>query len=311
MADTATEPFIQLRQTPFGEKFLSGAFDASLKVTDELTKSDFGLQLHMVLSVLYRNMTHTLFPKPSVDRDGLFEQLEGLVETVAEFFLETLIPFLIPESLLDTEAESLRLRWEHFRHAIPSDIDLLMLEHDMRCNRLRVDYEAAAGRICEGLGEMIRELFMPIGYDIELRPYYTFRTNWTQQMLPLWSRYRGGLLRIGQIKLIRISLESSLREMRDLIEELREPAAAAGGGAFLSELQLQPLLFAFHNLKIMHGGLLANQVFRSERLERLLLEYLSEDDVNLEVFREVNTRTFEYTSLAYDYGGFAFFLLNI
>ncbi|RPA74640.1 hypothetical protein BJ508DRAFT_418504 [Ascobolus immersus RN42] len=94
----------------------------------------------------------------------------------------------------------------------------------------------------------------------------------------IWLRYNAGLLRQGQVRLIRWAVVGYLREMRGLIGTL-DP------GNVQSTLML--MWYSSDRLEEMNDRLLSSPRFRSERLEVLLLVYLEEPGVDMEVARGI------------------------
>ncbi|RPA81412.1 hypothetical protein BJ508DRAFT_414837 [Ascobolus immersus RN42] len=95
----------------------------------------------------------------------------------------------------------------------------------------------------------------------------------------LRERSRAGLLRKGQVLLVLAAVESGLDSLADILAHSENDNR--GRDLLIAVESHISLLFSF----------VSSSKFRSERLEILLLKYLAEEDVNMDVARAVATAT--------------------
>ncbi|RPA87090.1 hypothetical protein BJ508DRAFT_357543 [Ascobolus immersus RN42] len=95
---------------------------------------------------------------------------------------------------------------------------------------------------------------------------------------PLRLRYKHGLLRNNQLELIKVVLENLLAGIEDLSEILEG-----------QELKDGQIVLIRRAAWLLHHFILSER-FRSERLELLLLKYIKEEGVNMEVVRGLQAK---------------------
>ncbi|RPA81410.1 hypothetical protein BJ508DRAFT_414834 [Ascobolus immersus RN42] len=93
----------------------------------------------------------------------------------------------------------------------------------------------------------------------------------------LKNRLDAGLLRKGQVRLILAAHKSTVDFFAEILAT--------------SENKSQDIVTACYMLRSLLGNLLCSEKFRSERLELLLLKYLAEEEVNMDVAKAVVRQT--------------------
>ncbi|RPA74639.1 hypothetical protein BJ508DRAFT_312680 [Ascobolus immersus RN42] len=98
-------------------------------------------------------------------------------------------------------------------------------------------------------------------------------------------RYHSGLLRGNQVYLLRIATDSYVQQIRGLIRiELEDTTG---------RVNYWVLNWALQDFYLLLLRFLCSDRFRSERLEVLLLKYLEEPEINMEVYRGVSRCNWE------------------
>lgn len=134
--------------------------------------------------------------------------------------------------------------------------------------------------------------------QIETEPVTYHPSQWRYTFL---KRYRHGILRDGQIRLILAVVYATIEQIKGLLaiplDQLPQTSMMVWRGkdgdlkyhSALATLILEAATICKRN-SVFIESLLAHPEFRSERLETLLLNHLLEDDVNLELTRELAAR---------------------
>ncbi|RPA75418.1 hypothetical protein BJ508DRAFT_21431 [Ascobolus immersus RN42] len=103
----------------------------------------------------------------------------------------------------------------------------------------------------------------------------------------VWLRYRNGLLREGQVRLLQAAYMSSMTEYEQLWRRLRTHSRP--NKEQMVEIWLRSLTLS---CRLLYFGYL-----RSERVEALIGRYMDEDGVNMDVVRGVTSATIQSTLL--------------